>query len=56
MCGRIACLAVRYLEKENAHVALMIGDLSYALGYAADWDYFGSQVRWFYSTFCIFVG
>jgi hypothetical protein len=32
------------LEKEDsAHLALMIGDLSYAMGYVADWDSFGQQ-------------
>ena len=30
-------------KEDSAHLALMIGDLSYAMGYVADWDAFGQQ-------------
>ncbi|GAX76191.1 hypothetical protein CEUSTIGMA_g3635.t1 [Chlamydomonas eustigma] len=32
-----------YLAKETAHLALLPGDLSYAMGYVSDWDYFTHQ-------------
>jgi hypothetical protein len=36
---------VHHLSQENADVALLIGDLSYAQGFAADWDIFGQMFQ-----------
>ncbi|GAX76824.1 hypothetical protein CEUSTIGMA_g4270.t1 [Chlamydomonas eustigma] len=41
--GRNSTKLPKYLEQEEAHLALLIGDLAYAMGYGADWDYFGEQ-------------
>ncbi|KAI8476656.1 MAG: Metallo-dependent phosphatase-like protein [Monoraphidium minutum] len=47
---------VPHLSREDADVALMIGDLSYAQGFAADWDVFGSQFEPAFTRWPVMVG
>ncbi|GBF92766.1 hypothetical protein Rsub_05135 [Raphidocelis subcapitata] len=46
---------VRYISKEDADVALLIGDLSYAQGFAADWDTFGKQFEPAFTRYPVMV-
>ncbi|KAF5840550.1 Metallo-dependent phosphatase-like protein [Dunaliella salina] len=42
--------------EKDANLALMTGDLAYALGYAADWDVFGSQFEKAFTQWPMAVG
>jgi hypothetical protein len=41
---------------EDADAALLVGDVSYAQGYAADWDAFGAQFQASFTRWPVFFG
>lgn len=47
---------LKYISKEDADVALLLGDLSYAQGYAVDWDIFGMQFEPAFTRWPLMVG
>jgi hypothetical protein len=40
----------------DANLALLVGDLAYALGYAADWDVFNAQWQQAFTRWPMAVG
>lgn len=47
---------VPWLLKEKAHLLLVPGDVTYAQGFAADWDVFGAQFQGAFRKFPVAVG
>jgi hypothetical protein len=45
-----------YLAREAAHVALLPGDIAYAVGFVADWDFFTNQFEPAFTQFPVAFG
>eukprot|EP00798_Chlamydomonas_sp_ICE-L_P027166 gene27165-2406_t len=55
--GENSSKLVPLLEAETeAQLAILVGDLAYAVGYGADWDQFGHQFEKAFTTFPLMVG